>query len=60
MQLRHLCELFTLGNLNVLEALRNVAIVVQERGVIFQHSAHHFEVVDAPGEGVRECFEDEE
>ena len=59
MQLGHFGELLALHDLNVLEALGQTAIVIQEGGVIFQHAAHHFEIVDAAGEGIGERFENE-
>ena len=46
--------------MNVLEAFRDVAIEILQRGVIFQNAAFHFEIVDASGEGVGERFEDED
>ena len=53
-------SLLTLHDLNVLEALRQIAIVIHQRGVIFQHAAHHFEIVDASGERIGQRFENEE
>ena len=56
-QFRHFGQLFALHHLNVLKAFRQRAIVIQQRGVIFQHAAHHFEIVDAPGKRIGQRFE---
>ncbi len=60
MQFRHFGELLALHDLGVLEAFGQAAIVVQQRGVIFQHAAHHLEIVDAPGERIGQRLEDEQ
>jgi len=44
----------------VLEALRNVAIEVLERGVVFEDAAFHLEIVDTAGKSVGEGFEGED
>src|SRR5229473_7059307 len=53
-------ELLALYSLDMLEALRNIAIVIAERGVIFQHSALYLEIVNAPRERVGKRFEHKE
>ncbi len=49
-----------MNDLDMLEAFRNVAIVIGESGVIFQDSAFYLEVVDAAGERIGKRFEDKE
>src|SRR5258706_3756952 len=44
----------------MLEAFRKVAIVIDERGVVFQHAALYLEVVDAARERIGKRFEDKE
>ena len=56
MKLLHFNELFTLHDLRVLKSLRHVAVVIHQRGVIFQHAAHHFEIVDAARRKDRPAF----
>src|SRR5260370_11136518 len=53
-------ELLTLNDLDMLEAFGKVAIVIGERGVIFQDAALHFEVVDTSRERIGQRFEDKE
>src|SRR5258708_29375132 len=53
-------ELLALHGLDVLKALGQAAIVIDERGVIFQDAALYLEIVDAAGERVRKRFEDKE
>src|SRR6266700_615849 len=53
-------ELLTLNDLNMLEAFRNVAIVIGERGVISQDSALYLEIVDTSREWIGKRLEDEE
>src|SRR5216683_2569243 len=45
-------ELLALNGLDMLEALRKVAIVIRESGVIFQDTALYLEIIDAAGERV--------
>ncbi len=58
MQLTDFGELFALNDLDMLEALWNIAIVIEERGIVFQNAAFHFEIVDAARKGVGERLED--
>ena len=44
----------------MLEAFRKVAVVIDERGVVFQYSALHLEIVDAARERISQRLENEE
>src|SRR5260370_3463158 len=59
-QLADFDELLALNDLDMLEAFRNVAIVIGESRVIFQDSALHLEVVDAAGERIGKRLEHKE
>ncbi len=59
-QLMDFGELLSLHYLRVLKALWQAAVVVEQRGVVFQHAALDLEIVDAAGEGIGEGLEDEE
>src|SRR5258708_23063763 len=50
-------ELLALNDLDMLEAFRKAAIVIDERGVVFQHAALYLEVVDAARERIGQRFE---
>src|SRR6266436_3948361 len=60
MKLTDFGELLALNNLNMLETFREVAIVIDERGVVFQDAAFYLEIVDAASEGISKCLEDKE
>src|SRR6266446_4686246 len=53
-------ELLALNGLDMLKALRKVAIVIGERGIIFQNPALYLEIVDAARERIGQRFEDKE
>src|SRR5258708_16401003 len=53
-------ELLALNDLDMLEAFRKVAIVIDERGVVFQHAALYLEVVDAARERIGKSCEDKD
>ena len=59
-ELAHFRELLALHDLDVLEALWDAAIVIVERGIIFQHAALYLEIVDAARECISESLENEE
>src|SRR5437879_2251659 len=44
----------------MLERFGNVAVVIDKRGVVFQHAALHLEIVDAAREGVCQRLENKE
>src|SRR5712664_4273636 len=44
----------------MLEAFLDAAVVIVERGVVFQHAALYFEIVDAARKRIGEGFENEE
>ena len=52
-------ELLALHDLRVLKTLRQAAVVVEQRGVVLQHAAFYFEIVDASREGIGKRLEDE-
>src|SRR5258706_5244983 len=60
MKLADFGELLALNNLDMLETFREVAIVIDERRVIFQDAALDLEIVDPACEGIRKCLEDKE
>src|SRR5207244_13523598 len=59
-KLADLGELLSLNKLDMLKAFLNAAIVIGERGVIFQDSALYLEVVDTASERISKCFEDKQ
>src|SRR5207237_9784169 len=59
-KLAHFRELLALNNLDMLEAFRKVAVVIDKRGVVFQYSALHLEIVDAARERISQRLENEE
>ena len=56
----HFGSRLALHHLGVLEAFGRAKPVVRERGVALEHAGHDFEVVDPPGEWVREGLEDKQ
>ncbi len=52
-------ELLALHYLRVLKAFRQAAVVVHQRGVILQHAAFYFEIVDSSRKGIGKSLEDE-
>src|SRR6266853_1424573 len=56
-KLSDLSELLALNDLDVLETFRKVAVVIDQRGVVFQHAAFHLEIVDAPRKWICQRFE---
>src|SRR5260370_26806933 len=52
--------LLALNGLDMLQALRKVAIVIRESGGIFQDTALYLEIIDAAGERVGKRLEDKE
>ncbi len=49
-----------LHHLHVLQPLGGIAVEILNGGVVFQHAGNHFEIVDAPREGVRDGLENKE
>src|SRR5712664_2633856 len=43
----------------MLEALLDAAVVIVERGIVFQHAALYFEIVDAARKRIGDGFENE-
>src|SRR5207245_2578400 len=52
-------ELLALNYLGMLEAFRKTAIVIDQRGVIFQDTAFYLEIVDAARKRIGKRFKDE-
>src|SRR5260370_30161351 len=59
-KLANLSELLALNDLDMMEAFRKVAIVIDERGIVFQYAALYLEVVDAARERIGKSFEDKD
>ena len=59
MEFLNFSKLFSLHQHGVLEALRQITIEVLQRGVVFEDAGLHLEIIDAPGEGISQRFEDE-
>src|SRR5580704_5496460 len=57
MHFRYFHPRFALHDLHVLKALTRAVIKIRERCIVFQHSGHHLEIVDASGERIRERLE---
>src|SRR5882762_106465 len=60
MKLADFGELLALNNLDMLEAFREVAIVIDERGVVLQDAAFDLEIVDAAREEIGKRLKDKE
>src|SRR5579859_7295738 len=57
MHFRYFHSRFALHDLHVLKALTRAVIEIRESSVVFQHAGHYLEVIDAPGERIRERLE---